>query len=171
MDDAALAAFVETMMRRDIAPSLRSSEIDLAAYISAILVRFRNRGIVHTLSQIAYDGSQKLPYRLLPAIADALETGRSIRRLALPLAGWMRFVVMRTRSAEKLVDPLAGRLERIAASCSGDGQADTARFLDLTEVFPPALALNPALRQALAQSYDLLAREAVAGALAALSGD
>lgn len=171
MDDAALAVFVETMMRRDIAPGLHGGEIDLAAYTSAILARFRNRGIVHTLAQIAYDGSQKLPYRLLSTIADALVAGRPIRRLALPLAGWMRFVVVRADSAEKLVDPLAGRLEQIAAACSGDSQADTTRFLALEEVFPPALAAAPALRLAVAQSYEHLARKGVSGALAALAGD
>jgi fructuronate reductase len=171
MDDASLAGFVETMMRRDIAPSLRSGEIDLAAYTSAILERFRNRGIVHTLAQIAYDGSQKLPYRLLATMTDALQAQRPIRRLALPLAGWMRFVVERARGDEKLVDPLAPRLEQIAALCSDDGQTDTARFLDLAEVFPPALAANPALRQAVAQNYDLLVQKGVAEALAALPGD
>jgi fructuronate reductase len=169
MNDAALAAFVETMMRRDIEPSLRRSEIDLAAYISAILARFRNRGLVHTLAQIAYDGSQKLPYRFFSAITDALNTGRPIARLALPLAGWMRFVVVRARSAEKLIDPLAERLEQVAASCGGDDKADAERFLAMREIFPPALAADPVLRQAVIQSYSLLAQQGVAGALAALA--
>ena len=171
MNDAALAAFVETMMRRDIEPSLRRSEIDLAAYISAILARFRNRGIVHTLSQIAYDGSQKLPYRFFAAITEALKAGRPIARLALPLAGWMRFVVVRARSAETLVDPLAEKLEQIAALCGGDDKADAERFLAMREIFPPALAADPVLRRAVIQSYRLLAQEGVAGALAALPRD
>ncbi|HEY5346854.1 MAG TPA: mannitol dehydrogenase family protein, partial [Rhizomicrobium sp.] len=166
MEDTALAGFVETMMRRDIAASLTNGEIDLQAYITAILERFRNKGLVHTLAQIAYDGSQKLPYRLLPVVAEALKAGRSITRLALPVAGWMRFVVMRTRSPEALVDPLAERLEQVAQACSGDARKDTALFLEIDAIFPPELADDTRFRQAVARSYELLG-EGVGPALAA----
>lgn len=170
MDDKALAGFVEAMMRQDIAPGLAGDEINLNAYIGTILARFRNKGLIHTLDQIAYDGSQKLPYRLLPTIADALKARRSIARLAVPVAGWMRFVVRRAQSGEKLVDPLADRLVAIARSCTGEAQKDTAVFLALDMVFPPELAADPAFRQTLAQAYARL-EQGVPQALAAADPD
>src|SRR4029453_18786010 len=56
------------------------SEPDLAAYRAALLDRFANPRIRHQLGQIAADGSQKLPVRILPALrleraADRLAGG------------------------------------------------------------------------------------------------
>jgi fructuronate reductase len=167
MDDSMLAGFVETMMRRDIAPGLPGGEIDLDGYISAVLARFRNKGLVHTLAQIAYDGSQKLPYRLLPSIIEARKAGRDISRLALAVAGWMRFVVTRARAGEKLVDPLAAQLERIAQACSGNARRDTALFLGLDAVFPPELAADSIFRQEICAAYEALDQGVAQAILAA----
>ncbi len=48
---------------------------DLAAYREALLDRFGNPRIRHALSQIAADGSQKLPVRVLPALRRERERG------------------------------------------------------------------------------------------------
>ncbi len=48
--------------------------------------------ILHELAQIAWDGSQKLPFRVLGTVLDALTLGRSIDNLFLPLVAWMLFV-------------------------------------------------------------------------------
>ncbi|WP_448502934.1 mannitol dehydrogenase family protein [Sphingomonas sp.] len=115
MRDGALAAFVERLMRDDIAPSLAPpAGLDVATYIDAILQRFANPAMEHRLAQIAWDGSQKLPYRLLDAVCAARAAGRPIERLAMPVAAWLRFIEAKARSGEPLTDPLAERL--LAAS-------------------------------------------------------
>ena len=108
MRDARLAAFVERLMREDIAPSVTPpAGLDIAGYIGAILARFANPAIAHRLSQIAWDGSQKLPHRLLGTIRDARAADRPIARLAVPIAAWMRFVDRTAAAGDTLVDPLA----------------------------------------------------------------
>ena len=158
MTDRALAAFVEAMMRQEIAPSLQSAPgLDLDAYIGAILTRFRNPAIEHRLSQIAWDGSQKLPIRLLATLAEALEAGRPFDRVALAVAGWMAFVRERSRAGELIIDPLADRLTGIGRRCDGDPAHDVALFLDLEPVFPRPLAADPRFRAALETACGRLA--------------
>jgi fructuronate reductase len=142
MADAGLARFVERLIREDIAPGLEPSPLDLRAYADEILERFRNPAIRHKLSQIAWDGSQKLPYRLLDTVAEARSAGRPVERLAVPVAAWMLFVGREARAGEPIVDPLAGTLAAIGLG--GDVEA----FLALRQVFPPKLAGDPVFRTA-----------------------
>jgi len=158
ISDPELARIAEDLMVQDIIPTLTAPRgLDLAAYAQAILARFRNPEIRHLLSQIAWDGSQKLPFRILGTVADALENGRSVDRLALPLAAWMHFVRRRAAEGEKIVDPLADRLVETAAACSGDAKADVARFLKLEPVFSRNLAGNATFVAALEKAYGALA--------------
>lgn len=123
-----LAAFAERLMRQDIAPSIRPpAEMDLSAYIDAVLARFANPAIAHQLAQIAWDGSQKLPYRLCDTIRDARAAGRSVERLAVPIAAWFRFLELRKASGEKLIDP---RAEALLA-----GAGEPAALLAMRDVF------------------------------------
>ncbi|WP_068877105.1 MULTISPECIES: mannitol dehydrogenase family protein [unclassified Phenylobacterium] len=152
MGDPRLAGFVERMMRQDVAPSLAAPELDVPAYIGEVLTRFRNPAIVHKLSQIAWDGSQKLRFRLLETASEALAAGRRVDRLAVGVAAWMCFVVRQRRAGEVLVDPLADVLAAVAASCDGS-EADVDRFLALETVFPPVLAAQPLFRGAVTSAY------------------
>jgi fructuronate reductase len=160
MADARLAGFAEALMRRDIAASLEpAAGLDLTGYISEILARFRNPAIVHQLSQIAWDGSQKLPFRLLETVAEALAAGRPADRLAIGAAAWMLFVRTRAREGVALVDPLAEQLAQIGLACEGEPARDVARFLGLANVFPPGLATDVRFREALAGAYAALDRD------------
>ncbi len=167
MANAELAAFIETLMRRDIAASLMpAAGQDLDSYISEILARFRNPAIVHQLSQIAWDGSQKLPFRLLATIAEALAAGRPATRLVIGVAAWILFIRTRSHEGVAITDPLAERLNQIVRSCDGDTAEDVERFLTLSEVFPTALVSDARFRSALANAYDLLASPDPASAFA-----
>lgn len=142
MADAELASFIETLMRQDIAPTLPG---DQNGYIDAILKRFRNPAIRHRLSQIAWDGSQKLPIRLLATARDTLAAGRPVERLARPVAAWMRFIERQARAGAAIVDPLAETLTAVGL------KGGVSRFLELP-IFPPALA--GALRSSIQAAYD-----------------
>jgi fructuronate reductase len=143
MADADLAGFVERLMREDIVASLTPSPLDLQAYAGEILARFRNPAIGHKLAQIAWDGSQKLPYRILDTVAEALAAGRSVERLAVPIAAWMLFVEQRARSGEKIIDPLAERLVEV-----GGGSGLVEELLELRQMFRPEVAADPQFRDA-----------------------
>jgi fructuronate reductase len=155
MKDEGLRGFVQTLMTEDILPTLTAPRgLDLHAYIASIIKRFRNPNTHHALAQIAWDGSQKLPFRVLGTIRDALAQGRRIDRLCVPIAAWMHFVRRAAISNERVKDPLAASLLDVARSCEGRGETDTPRFLTLHTVFPPDLRTDPRFTQALTAAYD-----------------
>jgi fructuronate reductase len=62
---------------------------ELTAYQNALLERWANPRIRHTLAQIAVDGSQKLPVRILPALRAERAAGRLPHGAARVLSGWL----------------------------------------------------------------------------------
>lgn len=162
MADAGLAGFVRTMMTRDILPTLNAPEgLDLPRYIEAILQRFRNPAIRHELAQIAWDGSQKIPFRLLGTIRDSLVADRPIAALCVPVAAWLQFLRRRAAGSQRVVDPLAEPLFAIGRACHNEARHDLPAFLALDSVFPNALRTDPRFRAALADAYDALAEAPV----------
>jgi len=158
MRDEQLAQFIELLMTQDLAPSLGESPgLDVEHYVSAVLARFRNPGIRHLLSQIAWDGSKKLPVRIVITLQEALRAGRPIHRLVMPLAAWMRFVERQAKASVAIVDPEAERLSEVGRACTGDARSDVARFAEFQSVLPPALFSEPAFRTALEAAYERLA--------------
>ena len=157
MGDAVLAGFVRRLMLEDIAPTVRPpAGLDVEAYIEALLERFRNPAIEHRLSQIAWDGSQKIPIRVLATVADAIAAGAALDRLAVPVAAWMRFVVRQARAAIVLTDPMQARLAVIGHACTGETGPDVARFLALETVFPRGLASHDGFVEAVERAYSRL---------------
>jgi fructuronate reductase len=153
-----LAPFVERLMREDIAPTLGSTPgLDVQRYIDDVLARFRNAGMRHLLSQIAWDGSKKLPVRIVGTIADAMRANRPIERLVVPIAAWMRFVVRQAKAGVPLVDPDADALAALGAACTGDAEHDVTAFASMRTVISPALWSERAFRTTLTQAYAVLA--------------
>ena len=162
MKDADLADTIRRLMIEDVVPLLEAPEgLDLVAYSEAILARFRNPAIVHKLAQIAWDGSQKLPIRILSSLGEALDRGQDIRRLCLPLAAWMRFVRRKAVTGEAITDPLTDELIALGKTCD-DTVADVGRFLALRAIFPETLATDATVIAGIEGAYaELLRREAV----------
>jgi fructuronate reductase len=168
MAHPALSAFVESLVTEHIIPTLEPSPIDLHSYAAATLARFRNPAIRHRLAQIAWDGSQKLPYRLLDTILDARAAGRPLDRLAVPVAAWILFVERQARDGVPIVDPLADLLTALGRSPDPvDG------ILALRQVFPEGLACDASFRSALSSAAGAIGAQgvcAVIGALAMMAG-
>ena len=155
MRDEGLRDVVQALMAKDILPSLNAPRgLDLFAYIQSILRRFDNPNMHHELAQIAWDGSQKLPVRILGTIADALAAGRPVDRLCLPLAAWMRFVRRAAQRGERINDPISARLTEIGTACTGHAAHDVPAFLTLGDMFPAELRNEPRFRSPLMSIYD-----------------
>jgi fructuronate reductase len=158
MTDVTLARFVERMMIDDIQPTLTAPRgLHLDDYRASLLRRFRNPMLQHRLAQIAWDGSQKLPFRILGTVSDRLAVAAPIDRLCLALAAWLHFIRRKTLANDAITDPLATQLAAIANACSGNAAHDVQQFLAVEKVFPPALASHPALQKALIKAYQQLA--------------
>ena len=155
MHDAGLSSFVTQLMTEDIAPTLAAP--NLTDYIATILRRFRNPSIRHLLSQIAWDGSQKLPFRLLGTIADALAAGRPIARLCMPIAAWFHFLRRKARKDERANDPLAERCSSSASRALVMRDTTFASSSRLERVFPRALAADSTVLANLSEVYAAIA--------------
>ena len=148
MGDAALARFVDAMIRRDIIPALPPVPgLDLDGYADAVLRRFANPAIVHRLDQIAQDGSQKLPYRLGDTLLANRATGRMPRHVVAALGAWVAFLMQRARSHERIVDPAGERLAIVALAESPVQVVD--RLIAEGIGIPAAVAGDPDLVAAL----------------------
>ena len=74
--DPALEATVRALVDEDVLPTLVAPDgMDLAQYRDDVLSRFANPNTGHTTVQVAMDGSQKLPQRLLGTVRDRLDSG------------------------------------------------------------------------------------------------
>lgn len=84
-------------------------------YTAALTERFDNPALVHRTAQIAMDGSQKLPQRILASAASALREGRSAAHLLLVPAAWIACCASRGNALPKghFTDPLDERLPEI----------------------------------------------------------
>jgi fructuronate reductase len=157
MQNPGLAGQVERMIESEITPAVAPLPgLRVADYAAAVLRRYRNPAIRHYLSQIAWDGSQKIPIRILGTLRENLAAGRPIRRLCLVVAGWMHFVRTQAARGLQLNDPLAERLLRTGADCTLVAVNDVARFLEIEAVFARDLARDREFVDALGAAYQSL---------------
>ncbi len=169
MGDAAFARFVRRLMDEEVTPTLKTpSAVDLPAYKAALLARFANPALGHRTGQIASDGSQKLPQRIVQTVRARLVTGGSIRLLALAIAGWMRYATGIDEQGQpfEVKDPLAVRLSSISRG-AGDARAVARAFLGVSEVFGDDLSHAPALADAVSEWLAQLYAKGAAATVAA----
>ena len=133
--------------------------LNIPAYREALMARFSNAALMHRTRQIAMDGSQKLPQRLLAGAAERLAAGQGIEAMALGVAAWMKWQSGVTERGEVFVvdDPLASKTAELLAGADND-QARVSALLSLSAVFPPALAADDRFAVAVTEAYLSLSR-------------
>lgn len=168
MADPVFARFARSLWRNEIVPALTPPPgADLTAYAERLFGRYQNPGIRHRTWQIAMDGSQKLPQRLLSTLADNLAAGRDSPGLLLAVAAWMRYVggVDEKGQPIDVRDPFATRL-RAASDSQETPEGKVAALLAFHEIFPPDLAR--AIEPGLTAAYILLQQKGAGCAVEAL---
>ena len=163
--DDGLRAAVTGLMADDVAPTLHvPAGFDLARYQRDLLDRFANPALRHRTAQIAMDGSQKLPQRLLGTILDRRRAGAVPERAALGVAAWMRFVSARRSDGGcplTVDDPLADAIaERLAGREAPGAVVDA--LLSMRAVFADELAADTTLRGLLVELVTRLERDGAA---------
>jgi len=159
MEDEALAHYVAHLMHREVTPTLSVPPgADIEAYKQALLARFRNPGLRHRTWQIAMDGSQKLPQRLLGTIRDRLKAAQSIDGLALGVAAWMRYVtgIDEAGAPIDVRDPLKDELRARADAAGLVASRLAPALLGVEKVFGRDLPATPAFTTAVTQALDSL---------------
>jgi len=120
-------------------------------------VRYQNPGIEHRTWQIAMDGSQKLPQRILETVSDLLKRKRNFQALALAIAAWIKYVTGIDLNGESIDirDPLTNDFAMIAKkSKTREQYVDS--ILNLSKVFPANLRESSAFRIEIQKSYKFL---------------
>jgi fructuronate reductase len=174
MGEAGLSRLLEEMMRLEVSPTLAAMQnFDLAGYRASLLTRFRNPALRHRTWQIAMDGSQKLPQRLLGTIRERLARGAPIDRLALGVAAWMRYVTGRDEQGQPIDvrDPLAARLRALADNAGPAAPRLAKALLSVSDIFGADLPSDPRFVAPVEAALDRLfahgARAAIDQTLAA----
>lgn len=134
--------------------------LNIATYRMALMARFDNGALMHRTYQIAMDGSQKLPQRLLATVEARLADGRSIDALALGVAAWMRWQDGIDEAGNPYVvqDPLADRTAELLARAETDEERVSA-LLTLSAVFSASLVAEAGFRTAVLNAYVALRRD------------
>ncbi|NBJ10572.1 mannitol dehydrogenase family protein [Microvirga arsenatis] len=168
MADEAFVRLIRGLMDEEVTPTLHMPPgADLEAYRSALVTRFRNPALKHRTWQIAMDGSQKLPQRLLGTVRDRLQADAPIRRLALGVAAWMRYVtgIDEKGAAIDVRDPMAARLRALADRAAGSAESLAGELFAVREVFGDDLPRDPrftgTVTEALARLFAQGARRTV----------
>lgn len=159
--DPAMATLVRHLWQAEIIPALTAPPgIDLLAHADMLFARYANPAIRHRTWQIAMDGSQKLPQRILGTLSANLRAGRPSPGLTLAVAAWMIYVRGTDLSGASIDvrDPMAVDLHAAATSADPVGA-----LLALRAVFPADLA--DVLGDALRVAHSALLAQGCAGAI------
>ncbi|MCP2325791.1 fructuronate reductase [Hamadaea flava] len=142
--------------------------VSVVEYGDEVLERFADPAVRYRTVQVAMDGSQKLPYRVLRTVLDSRARGLSPRVGALVVAAWMRFAegTADDGTALPLNDPMAPQIKaKLAASGSVVDQ-----LLSLREIFPAELAADEEFRSLVHEWYRALTAHGVRATLSAIGG-
>jgi fructuronate reductase len=172
--DPEIRTLIQRLMRDELAPTLDPAPgLDLPDYQRSLLTRFENSALPYRLRQIAMDGTQKLPQRLLEPLRLRLQRQLPVTAITFAISAWMRYIVGRTEAGAAYVidDPIAARLSTIVANSSGSAATLVAGLLSLTDVFGDELAAHAGLRDQLVRQLDALLRQGIRPSIRALLND
>jgi fructuronate reductase len=165
MQDDAFREAARRLMLDEQAPTLRITDVDLKAYADSLIDRFANQALQHRTWQIAMDGSQKLPQRMLEGVRVHLQRESAWPLLALGIAGWMRYVsgVDDAGNTIDVRDPLSEKIRAIVETSSEKDRVSA--LLTLSEIFGSDLPQQAQFVEAITHAYQRIsergARQAV----------
>jgi fructuronate reductase len=168
MADPALAAYVTRLQGEAAATLHPPAGLDVLTYVSDLQSRFRNTALMHRTRQIAMDGSQKIPQRLLSSIRTRIDRGQTFEALALAVAGWMRWQsgVDERGAAYAVDDPLAADT-RDAFRAGGPVEEIVSALARIEAIFGADLAADPRFLNPVTAAFTRIESLGAAGAVRA----
>ncbi|WP_436858572.1 mannitol dehydrogenase family protein [Citrobacter tructae] len=159
MGDDNYRVAARALMLKEQAPTLKVQGVDLTRYADLLIDRYSNPALRHRTWQIAMDGSQKLPQRMLDSVRWHLANGGRFDLLALGVAGWMRYVggVDEQGNTIEVNDPLLPVIQT-AVQNSDEGESRVDSLLGIEAIFGNELPHVAAFTQKVKEAYlELLA--------------
>jgi fructuronate reductase len=167
MKDAALVAVIKKHMAA-VAKTLDPVEgIALPAYADQLLARFSNPAIAHQTYQIAMDGTQKLPQRILEPATFALANGQSLDSYAFAVAAWMRYCLGMNENGEPydLRDPRETEIELLLGGARNDSCSVVDRLMSMPGLFPDELSSSPEWHRAVSTRLETMLSKSMRAAI------
>jgi fructuronate reductase len=163
MQDANLAALIKRIMIQEILPSVDvPSGIQIQKYCEQLLARFNNVHLKHQTYQIAMDGSQKLPQRLVRVIEYHLQTtpnqSEHCKAICLVFAAWCHYVSGIDLQGDPfdVQDPYAETLKEIHIKFTGDARSLVVALLRFEPIFGQVFLNQEVLIDLISEQYQML---------------
>jgi fructuronate reductase len=137
-----IRSFVHRLMSQEVAPHLSRS--DWADYRNALITRFGNPYLKHSVHQIATDSSQKIPQRWPPSVLGQIAQGASFEHHALAAAVFVRYTLGMDEQGQAyaLNDPQAGSLMALGAAQRTEPEACVRALLAREDLWGSTLPGN-----------------------------
>ncbi len=143
--------------------------VDLARYAGDLVRRFANPAMAHETYQIAMDGTQKLPQRLIEPALAAQERGLALDAYCFAVAAWMRYAlgVDESGGAYALRDPREGEITAALSGCGRDVSMIVDALLALPGLFPAPLVEAREWRRGIGRRLAIMLGDGMGAAIAA----
>lgn len=151
MKDSHLNQATKELMLTEQALTLSSSlNVDIEKYAQQLLERFSNPNIKHKTSQIAMDGSQKLPQRAVAPFKQLIAQNQQPRWLPFLIATWMHYVKNETYL---VIDPMLDQITQQIKNKKTNGQYVDA-LLALENIFGLTNTHDPIFTASITSAYN-----------------
>jgi fructuronate reductase len=153
--------FVHRLMTQEAAPHL--SRADWADYRDALIQRFGNPYLKHSVHQIATDSSQKIPQRWPPSVLGQMAAQASFEHHALAAAVFLRYTLAKDEQgkAYALNDPQAESLMAIGANQATEPHACVRALLAREDLWGKELAASEAWLERVSYWHDQVLHQGV----------
>ena len=153
--------FVHRLMTQEVAPHL--SRADWADYRDALIQRFGNPYLKHSVHQIATDSSQKIPQRWPPSVLGQMAKGQSFEHHALAAAIFLRYTLAKDEQgkAYALNDPQVESLMAIGANQATEPHACVRALLAREDLWGKELVASEAWLDRVSYWHDQVLHQGV----------
>ncbi len=163
VQDPKISGFIKILWEVELCPSLdQPPNVNLSQYTQKLLERYQNSALAHQTMQIAVDGSQKIPSRILAPIRSNLLANRPIRGLSLVVAAWIMFLKKKVviGKAQDIDDPLRELL--VDALRQNNAVTNT---LEIGEIFGNDLRHDERFKKSVQQAFKAISQFGLDGCL------
>ncbi|MEO9339808.1 mannitol dehydrogenase family protein [Mesorhizobium sp. SB112] len=167
--DASLARLAERQM---IAAANTLPPIPgIDRYRAELLERFSNKAIRHLTYQIAMDGTEKLPQRILAPLAETVVNGGDTRPFCFAIAAWMRYCLGVTDNGNvyNLRDPRQDIIAAHVASCGRDADRLYDKLSEIAGLLPGEPGSNQNVRSKVIADLQLMLDKGMVQAIRTLA--
>ena len=168
MGDPIFRHYVDSFMRLEAATSLHlPAGMDIDAYRNELQTRYDNSALQHRTYQIAMDGSQKVPQRLLGTLRYHLANEGPITATCIAIAAWLRYLMGKDERGQSYAvqDPMAEQFAKLFADAPADPDSLVITLLQVQAVFGTDLIHNSRFTQALIYWFTQIVQNGVSDTL------